>query len=71
MHRSFQQRRLLEGQSTQNIYYADALKAKSTSQKEMDEMLARRPDPKSAVRKISGRILEGRILELTIGFGKV
>ena len=38
MDRTFQQRRPLEGQSTENIAYADLLRARDTKQSELEQL---------------------------------
>jgi hypothetical protein len=47
MDRSFQQRRLLEGQSTQNIAYADIIRAKDRLEDEEQAILSRFPELKA------------------------
>jgi hypothetical protein len=47
MDRAFQQRRLLEGQSTQNIAYADLIRAKKSLEDEEEAILTRFPELKA------------------------
>ena len=49
MDRSFQQRRLLEGQSTQNIAYAEALRARFDVKIEMERLVVAYPELREAV----------------------